>query len=232
VKKNLINTLVVLASFAALVFLVLRTTSDTNQDRGSSQEHPEDLSTTASSSSGRLDRSVQPALDADLAGSPSALNDPQQAARLKGATAFVRSEDLAKEFGLMVRRRAQLEARMKKSEQEWEGEAARFKKELEDFQRRAASMGDGQRRSMEQTLANKEQNLMKMREQMVAELSEAEAAADRELRSLLDREFQKYSRARGLKFLMAKQVGSGLLYGDSSLDLTADLLLYLNSKYR
>jgi hypothetical protein len=31
---------------------------------------------------------------------------------------------------------------------------------------------------------------------------------------------------------MAKQVGSGLLYGDSSLDLTADLLLYLNSKYR
>nr|MBM3932556.1 OmpH family outer membrane protein [Sphingomonadales bacterium] len=140
-----------------------------------------------------------------------------------GGIAFVQSEEIAVRFKLMVRQRKALQARLQKAEKEWEGEAVRFRKELEEFQRKSAAMGESQRSSTEQMLARKEQNLMQMRESIMEELSKSETVMDQELRTLLDKEFELFSKARGYRFLMARQAGSGLLYGDSLVDVTEQL---------
>ncbi len=150
---------------------------------------------------------------------------------LHGGIAFVKSESLASGFNLMVRKRKALQARLQKAEKEWEGEAVRFRKELEDFQRKSAAMGESQRSATEQMLARKEQNLMQMRESIMEDLSKSETVVDQELRTLLDKEFELFSKARGYRFLMARQVGSGLLYGDSMVDVTEQLVSYLNARY-
>ena len=131
----------------------------------------------------------------------------------------------------MVRKRKALQARLQKAEKEWEGEAVRFRKELEEFQRKSAAMGESQRSATEQMLARKEQNLMQMRESIMEELSKSETVVDQELRTLLDKEFELFSKARGYRFLMARQAGSGLLYGDSLVDVTELLVSYLNARY-
>ncbi|MFM8837394.1 MAG: OmpH family outer membrane protein [Bacteroidota bacterium] len=148
-----------------------------------------------------------------------------------GGIAFVKSEEIAVRFKLMVRKRNALQARLQKAEKEWEGEAVRFRKELEEFQRKSAAMGESQRSATEQMLARKEQNLMQMRESIMEELSKSETVVDQELRGLLDKEFELFSKARGYRFLMARQVGSGLLYGDSLVDVTEQLVSYLNARY-
>lgn len=148
-----------------------------------------------------------------------------------GGIAYVQSDLLATRFNLMVRKRNALQARLQKAEKEWEGEAARFRQEIEDFQRNGAAMGESQRQATEQMLTRKEQNLMQMREGIVGELSKSESVVDQELRVLLDQEFEIFSKARGYRFLMARQAGSGLLYGDSIVDVTDQLIGYLNSRY-
>jgi len=150
---------------------------------------------------------------------------------LHGGIAFVKSETLAIGFNLMVRKSKALQARLQKAEKEWEGEAVRFRKELEEFQRKSAAMGESQRSATEQMLARKEQNLMQMRESIMEELSKSETVVDQELRTLLDKEFELFSKARGYRFLMARQAGSGLLYGDSLVDVTELLVSYLNARY-
>jgi len=148
-----------------------------------------------------------------------------------GGIAYVNSEEIATKFKLMVRKRNALQARLQKAEKEFDGEATRFRKEVEDFQRNGATMGESQRTATEQMLARKEQNLVQMREGIMQELSKSESIVDQELRGLLDKEFEIFSKARGYRFLMARQVGSGLLYGDNSVDVTDQLIAYLNARY-
>ncbi len=149
----------------------------------------------------------------------------------RGGIAFVKSEDIASKFKLMVRKRNALQVRLQKAEKEFEVEATRFRKEVEEFQRNGAAMGESQRASTEQMLARKEQNLVQMREGIMQELSKSESMVDQELRGLLDKEFELFSKARGYRFLMARQVGSGVLYGDSLVDVTNQLISYLNARY-
>ncbi|MFM8838853.1 MAG: OmpH family outer membrane protein, partial [Bacteroidota bacterium] len=139
--------------------------------------------------------------------------------------------EIAVRFKLMVRKRNALQARLQKAEKEFEAEATRFRKELEDFNRNAAAMGESQRASTEQMLARKEQNLVQMREGIMQELSKSESSVDQELRGMLDIEFELFIKARGYRFLMARQAGSGLLYGDSLVDVTEQLVSYLNARY-
>lgn len=148
-----------------------------------------------------------------------------------GGIAYVNSEDIASKFKLMVRKRNALQARLQKAEKEFEEEATRFRKEVEDFQRNGAGMGESQRASTEQMLARKQQNLEQMREGIMQELSKSEGIVDQELRSLLDKEFEIFSKARGYRLLLARQPGSGLLYGVSAVDVTDQLLAYLNARY-
>jgi len=145
--------------------------------------------------------------------------------------AYIRSEEVARDFRWMARQKDALKARLLKAEKEWEGEASRFQKDLQDFQRKAAGMGESQRQMTEQSLARREQNLVQMREGMVTELSKTEEALDAELRSLMDGEFKAFAQKAGYDYLWALQPGSGLLYGDSARDVTRSLVDFLNQRH-
>ena len=145
--------------------------------------------------------------------------------------AYIRSEEVARDFRWMALQKDALKARLQKAEKEWEGEASRFQKDLQDFQRKAAGMGESQRQMTEQSLARREQNLVQMREAMVAELAKAEEALDTRLRSLMDGEFKAFAQKEGLDYLWAQQPGSGLLYGDSARDRTRSFVEFLNERH-
>ena len=145
--------------------------------------------------------------------------------------AYIRSEEVARDFRWMAFQKDALKARLQKSEKEWEGEASRFQKDLQDFQRKAAGMGESQRQMTEQSLARREQNLVQMREGMVAELAKAEEALDTRLRSLMDGEFKAFAQKEGIEYLWAQQPGSGLLYGDSARDRTRRFVEFLNERH-
>jgi len=145
--------------------------------------------------------------------------------------AYIRSEEVARDFRWMALQKDALKARLQKAEKEWEGEASRFQKDLQDFQRKAAGMGESQRQMTEQSLARREQNLVQMREGMVAELAKAEEALDTRLRSMMDVEFKAFAQKEGFDYLWALQPGSGLLYGDSARDVTRNLVDFLNQRH-
>ena len=115
--------------------------------------------------------------------------------------AYIRSEEVARDFRWMALQKDALKARLLKAEKEWEGEASRFQKDLQDFQRKAAGMGESQRQMTEQSLARREQNLVQMREGMVAELAKAEEALDTRLRSMMDVEFKAFAQKEGFDYL-------------------------------
>ncbi|MFM7497954.1 MAG: OmpH family outer membrane protein, partial [Bacteroidota bacterium] len=162
--------------------------------------------------------------------SKQAVNDPlpiQDAPAL----AYIRSDVVAEEFEWLANQKNALKARLQKAESAWEGEASRFQKDMQEFQRKAGGMGESQRQMTEQSLARREQNLVQMREGMVAELSQAEEALDARLRKLLEGEFKAFAQENGYQYLLAMQPGSGLLYGDSAADVTRPLVDYLNKRH-
>ena len=145
--------------------------------------------------------------------------------------AYIRSEEVAQDFRWMALQKDALKARLQKAEKEWEGEASRFQKDLQDFQRKAAGMGESQRQMTEQSLARRQQNLEQMRDGMVAELAKAEEALDTRLRSMMDGEFKAFAQKEGIEYLWAQQPGSGLLYGDSARDRTRRFVEFLNERH-
>ena len=171
-----------------------------------------------------------PTVETGSLASKQAVNNPLP---IQGAPAlaYIRSDVVAEEFVWLANQKNALKARLQKAESEWEGEASRFQKDMQDFQRKAGGMGESQRQMTEQSLARREQNLVQMREGMVAELSQAEEAFDARLRKLLEGEFKAFAQEKGYQYLLAMQPGSGLLYGDSAADVTRLLVDYLNKRH-
>jgi len=54
---------------------------------------------------------------------------------------------------------------------------------------------------------------------------------DARLRKLLEGEFKAFAQENGYQYLLAMQLGSGLLYGDSAADVTRLLVDYLNKRH-
>jgi outer membrane protein len=84
---------------------------------------------------------------------------------------------------------------------------------------------------MEQTLAQQQQTLLARRDEMAYNLNEEGLVAQRQVLEYINQYLAEFNADRGFQYILAKQFPGPILYSDSTLDVTTDVITGLNAKY-
>jgi outer membrane protein len=89
-----------------------------------------------------------------------------------------------------------------------------------------------QAQEMQQQLASTEQSLYQLRDQYRAQLSDEAQVNQRKIINAIMDYLKEYNKTKGYQYILANQFPSSILYADSTLNITSDVIGGLNAKYR
>jgi outer membrane protein len=112
------------------------------------------------------------------------------------------------------------------------GKARSFQNEVTFFQQKAATMTQEQGQSVQQQLAKKEQDIAAYRDAQVRKLDEERLKKTEEFYNNIFEYIKRYNKANGYEFVLGYSKGGGILFADSSLDVTKKILDGLNKEYK
>jgi outer membrane protein len=85
---------------------------------------------------------------------------------------------------------------------------------------------------MEQNLLQQQQELVNLRDQLQYDLMEEEQVMNRKILQYIYDYLEEYTKEYNYDFILGKSFGGQVMYSDSTLDITDDVLTRLNEKYK
>lgn len=103
-----------------------------------------------------------------------------------------------------------------------------------DFQNKVQKglVTQAQAQEMQQQLASQEQGLYQLRDQYRSQLAEETQVNQRKIISSIMDYLKEYNKTKGYQYIMANQFPSSILYADSTLNITNEVIVGLNAKYK
>jgi len=149
------------------------------------------------------------------------------------AIAYVNIDTLVRNYNLFVDKSDELTQKKNESEAELQIQSKSFEKEVRDFQEKAGKglITRTKAQQLQQELAQKEQQLYAMRDNLAMQLSEEEQVMYRQVLSEVMDYLEEYNKDYNYKYIFSNSFGGQLLYTDKSLNITNDVLIGLNEKY-
>ncbi|MCA1741753.1 MAG: OmpH family outer membrane protein [Bacteroidales bacterium] len=146
---------------------------------------------------------------------------------------FVELDSVIASFDMAKDITTELENKTKNSEAELTAKSQAFDRDVRDYQNKAQKglITRATAAEMEQTLAQQQQNLINLRDQMAYNLNEEGMVAQRQVLEYINLYLAEYNAEHGYQYILAKQFPGPILYSDSTLDITAGVIAGLNSKY-
>ncbi len=145
--------------------------------------------------------------------------------------AYVNSDSLAANYLYFADVNSQLEEKRAKYEKEFANRATGLQRQIEDFQKTANNMTLAQGRAVEEDLTRKQQNLQQYQQTLTQDLLKEEAKLNKELYEKVAKFLKNYGKEQGLDFIFKHSTGGEIWYGDSSLNITNDIIEGLNADY-
>lgn len=147
--------------------------------------------------------------------------------------AYVELDSVIARFDMAKDKSAELENKTKNSEAELTAKSQAFDRDVRDYQNKAQKglITRATAAEMEQTLAQQQQTLINLRDQMAYNLNEEGMVAQRQVLEYINQYLTEFNAERGYQYILAKQFPGPVLYSDSTLDITADVVAGLNAKY-
>jgi len=154
-------------------------------------------------------------------------------AGVRGGIAFVELDTIIAKFDMATDKSSQLEEKTKNSEAELTAKSQAFDRDVRDYQNKAQKglITRATAAEMEQTLAQQQQSLLALRDQMAYNLNEEGAVAQRQVLEYINMYLAEYNADHGYQYILAKQFPGPILFSDSTLDITAEVVAGLNAKY-
>lgn len=146
---------------------------------------------------------------------------------------FVELDSVISNFDMARDKTTELETKTKNSEAELTVKSQAFDRDVRDYQNKAQKglITRATAAEMEQTLAQQQQNLINLRDQMAYNLNEEGMVAQRQVLEYINLYLAEYNAEHGYQYILAKQFPGPILYSDSTLDITDGVIAGLNSKY-
>jgi len=156
-----------------------------------------------------------------------------RSAEFKGGIAFVELDTIIARFDMAKDKSSELETKTKNSEAELTAKSQAFDRDVRDYQNKAQKglITRATAAEMEQTLAQQQQNLIALRDQMAYNLNEEGVVAQRQVLEYINTFLVEFNAEHGYQYILAKQFPGPILYSDSTLDITTDVIAGLNAKY-
>lgn len=145
--------------------------------------------------------------------------------------AYVNSDSLATNYLFFDEVTKQLEEIKAKYEKEFANRATGLQRQIEDFQKTANNMTIAQARAVEEDLTRKQQNLQQYQQTLTQDLLKEEAKLNRELYETVATYLENYGKENRLDFIFKHSTGGEIWYGDSSMDITSEIIVGLNMEY-
>jgi outer membrane protein len=161
------------------------------------------------------------------------------AAASTGATATAKSEivyinqdTLLTKYNYVKDMTARLEAKGKAAQADLQSKGQAFQREVAEYQKDQATMAADARQATEQKLQRKQQELQAYQQNTGAQVQNDQGAEQVKLYEKISEFVKQYAKDKGYKLVLTYQKGNAnLLYGDASLDITADVVKGLNDAY-
>lgn len=147
------------------------------------------------------------------------------------ALAYVNSDSLAANYLYFADVNSQLEGKRAKYEKEFANRATGLQRQIEDFQKTANNMTLAQGRAVEEDLTRKQQNLQQYQQSLTQDLLKEEAKLNKELYEKVAKFLENYGKEKELDFIFKHSTGGEIWYGDSSMDITHEVIEGLNAAY-
>lgn len=146
---------------------------------------------------------------------------------------YVELDSVIANFKMAKDKTSELETKTKNSEAELTAKSQAFDRDVRDYQNKAQKglITRATAAEMEQTLAQQQQSLINLRDQMAYNLNEEGMVAQRQVLEYINQYLAEYNAEHGYQYILAKQFPGPILYSDSTLDITAGVIAGLNAKY-
>jgi outer membrane protein len=145
---------------------------------------------------------------------------------------YINSDSLLSKYEYFKDARSRFQSKTQKAEKDLQARASAFEKEVQQYQRTGGSMTVEQRASTEQRLAQKQQQLQQQSQTTGNQLANEESEEMKKIYDRVEAYLQKLSQDKGYKMVLTYSRGqSAILYGDSTLDITEEVLQGLNQEY-
>lgn len=147
--------------------------------------------------------------------------------------AYVELDSVIAHFDMATDKTSELEEKQKNSEAELTAKSQAFDRDVRDYQTKASKglITRATAAEMEQSLQQQQQNLLALRDQMAYNLNEESVVAQRQILEYINSYLAEYNKTRNYQYILAKQFPGPVLYSDTTLDITQEVISGLNSKY-
>ncbi|MFM7852815.1 MAG: OmpH family outer membrane protein [Flammeovirgaceae bacterium] len=146
--------------------------------------------------------------------------------------AYVNTDTLLKYLDYAKEVRERLEAKGKKLDADLQNRAKALETEIGAYQRNINSMTIGQAKAVEEDLGKKQQNLAVYQRRIEQEIATDQLKVTEELYGSLTTFVKKYAEQNGLEIVLKVNRESDVLFADSSLDISQDVVKGLNEEHR
>lgn len=145
---------------------------------------------------------------------------------------YVNSDTLLNNYEYFKEMRSKLEDKGKKAQSDLSSRGQAFQREVADYQKSAQTMSAEQRQATEQRLARKQQELQSYNQNASLQIQKEEADEQQKLYDKVADFLKTYAKTKGYKMVLTYQKGnSAVLFADSTLDVTKDVLKGLNDAH-
>lgn len=147
--------------------------------------------------------------------------------------AWVNMDTILNKYDMYFDMKQELEESGRKKEAELTAKSRSFEKEAYDFQDKVQKglVTRSEAQQLQTNLANKEQELYRLRDEMRMQLAEEEQVKLRQIHNSITEYLKEYNADKGYHLILSNSFGGPLLYGNPTIDITNEVLDGLNKKY-
>ena len=150
----------------------------------------------------------------------------------KEAIVYVNSDTLLSKYEYAKDMGKRLEAKGKSAQNDVAARGQSFQREVNEYQKNQPTMSAEQRQATEQRLQGKQQELQTYQQNASAEFQNTQASENTKLYDKIADFAKAYAKEKGYKMVLTySKANPTVLYGDPSLDVTADVVSKLNDAY-
>lgn len=147
--------------------------------------------------------------------------------------AWINIDSLLNNYDMYFDYQKELEAKGRKMESEMNTRTRAFEKSMMDFQDKVQKglVTRSQAQTMQEDLAQKEQELYRFRDELRMQFAEEEQVKLRQIQQNINDFLVEYNKDKGFHVILSSSFGGPVLYGHPSMEITKDVLKGLNEKY-
>jgi outer membrane protein len=156
------------------------------------------------------------------------------ASAVSDGIAFVNIDTVVFKFNMYSDRREELLEKQKSAEAELNSKGTQYERGVKDFQDKVNKglVTRATAAEMEQSLLQQQQELVNLRDQLQSNLLEEDQVMNRQVLEYITTFLEEHKSEYKYQYVLGKSFGSPILYGDSAMDITQQVVDGLNAKYQ